>query len=224
MKKLALVVLCGLVLSSCATLMAADNCCKTCCKKAQPLFGENLSAADYDPAVWKLNEQGELTSVKDSAIWTKEKIGDCKISLEYKLSSHSNAGILIKCSDKQNWIPNTIEIQLLDDAGTQPNYHGNAAFYGYQAPTKVLTKPAGEWNQIEITCKGTKIWVKLNGELVNEMDMAEWKDCKKGPNGTDIEGKFQGKALADSDSVGYVGLQGLHGKAALMYRNLKIEK
>lgn len=189
-----------------------------------PLFGEKLANADYNPAIWSMDENGILKANKDAAIWTKEKIGDCKVSFEYNLSPKANAGFLIKCSDKGNWIPNTIEIQILDDHGSQPSYHGNAAFYGYQAPTKVATKPAGEWNKMVVECKGTVIKVWLNDEFVNEMDMSQWKDKQVSPKGTPIEKKFQGKALADADTVGYIGFQGLHGKSSILYRNITITK
>ncbi|MDO5581215.1 MAG: DUF1080 domain-containing protein [Planctomycetia bacterium] len=215
MKKLNLFVfLIGALALSLSTVMAGE---------AKPLFGDKLQDADYNPAVWSMNDKGELSANKDAAIWTKVKYGDCKISMEYKLSKKANAGLLIQCSDKKNWIPNTIEIQLLDDAGSEPNYHGNCAFYGYQAPSKVLTKPAGEWNKVVVSISGRKITVELNGEIVNKIDTSEWKDCKKGPAGTDIEKKFQGKALADADPAGYIGLQGLHGKSSIVYRNLTLE-
>ncbi|MBQ2820741.1 MAG: DUF1080 domain-containing protein [Thermoguttaceae bacterium] len=204
-------------------LLLSASCCLAadCC---QPLFGDKLEKADFNADIWSINENGELCASRDAAIWTKEKIGDCTVSFEYKLSERANAGFLIKCSDKGNWIPNTIEIQLLDDAGSQPNYHGNAAFYGYQAPTKVATKPAGEWNKMVVECKGSIIKIWLNGEKVNEMDMSQWKDNKISPNGTEIEKKFQGKALADADTVGFIGFQGLHGKSTIYYRNIRICK
>lgn len=217
MKKV-LFALCGILTLSASFCFAADGC------KCQPLFGENLEKADCDKAVWTVNDAGELSASRDSAIWTQEKIGDCRISFEYKLSERSNGGFLIKCSDKGNWIPNTVEIQLLDDAGSEPNYHGNAAFYGYQAPKKVLTKPAGEWNKMEVECKGSVMKIWLNGEFVNEMNMSQWTDKKISPNGTEIEGKFQGKALADADTVGFIGFQGLHGKSVIYYRNICIVK
>ena len=206
----------SILLAFTVTCLAADDC------PCQPLFGEKLADADYNPAVWSLSEEGVLSANQDAAIWTKEKFGDCKVSFEYQLSEKANAGFLIKCSDKNNWIPNTIEIQLLDDAGSQPSYHGNAAFYGYQAPKKVVTKPAGEWNKMDVVCKGSVIKVWLNGELVNEMDMKEWTDRKVSPNGTPIEGKFQGKALAEADTEGYIGFQGLHGRSTIHYRNIQI--
>lgn len=217
MKKILFVLVSVLALS--ASLSMAADCCKS-----QPLFGENLANADFNPEIWSMDENGVLSAKKDAAIWTKEKYGDCKISFEYQLSEKANAGFLIKCSNKGNWIPNTIEIQLLDDAGSNPSYHSNAAFYGYQAPTKNVTKPAGEWNKMEVLCKGSTIKVWLNGELINEMDMKQWTDKKVSPNGTPIEGKFQGKALADADTVGFIGFQGLHGRSTIHYRNIKISK
>lgn len=56
MKKLALVVLCGLVLASCSVLQAAE-CCS---KKAQPLFGEKLSNADYESGGMDAQRTGRI--------------------------------------------------------------------------------------------------------------------------------------------------------------------
>ena len=77
---------------------------------------------------------------------------------------------------------------------------------------------------MEVECKGSVIKVWLNGEFVNEMDTKQWTDKKISPNGTEIEGKFQGKALADADLEGYIGFQGLHGHTSVFYRNIKICK
>lgn len=33
-----------------------------------------------------------------------------------------------------------------------------------------VEKPAGEWNQTEITCKGGHVTVTINGVMVNEVD------------------------------------------------------
>ncbi len=223
MKDLCLALVAGLLFLSLGSVLLAQGTSRPPrAQKMLPLFGEKLADADYDKEVWSINEQGELSANKDSVIWTKKKYGSCFVSFEYKLSSKSNGGFLIQCSNKKDWIPNTIEIQLLDDAGSQPNYHGNASFYGYQAPGEVLTKPAGEWNKMDVFCHGRKIRIMLNGKLVNEIDTGEWKDATKGPAGTEIEKKFQGKALADSEPFGFIGLQGLHGKAPIFYRNLKI--
>jgi hypothetical protein len=58
---------------------------------------------------------------------------------------------------------------------------GSGEIYGYRTkkssspevkagctPKKKMDKPRGEWNTFEITMKGDRVWVKLNGEMVIE--------------------------------------------------------
>ena len=186
-----------------------------------PLFGENLENADFPEGSWELNDQKELCANKDAVIWTKEKYSAFICSFDFNLSEGANGGFLFQCSDKNNWIPNTIEIQLLDDAGQEPNYHSCGAFYGFQAPYVNATKKPGEWNTMSIVCEGRLVSVALNGKLVNRIDTAEWFNPAVGPDGTEIEEKFRGKTLASFEPYGYIGFQGLHGNAPIKIRNVQ---
>jgi len=186
-----------------------------------PLFGENLENADFPEGSWELNDQKELCANKDAVIWTKEKYSAFICSFDFNLSEGANGGFLFQCSDKDNWIPNTLEIQLLDDAGKEPNYHSCGAFYGFQAPYVNATKKPGEWNTMSIVCEGRLVSVALNGKLVNRIDTAEWFNPAVGPDGTEIEEKFRGKTLASFEPYGYIGFQGLHGNAPIKIRNVQ---
>src|SRR5262249_43101474 len=42
------------------------------------------------------------------------------------------------------------EVQLLDDAGSPPSVHGTGSLYRYKGPTVNATRPAPEWNTIEV--------------------------------------------------------------------------
>lgn len=187
-----------------------------------PLFGENLENADFPEGVWYLDEDGCLCAKKDNVIWTKQKYSSFVCSFEFCLSEHTNGGFLIQSSDKDNWIPNTIEIQLLDDFGKEPDYHSCASFYGFQAPRVNATKKPGEWNKMNVFVFGRKIMIILNDKLVNHINTAEWTDNKKSPNGTDIEEKFWGRTLASFEPYGYIGFQGLHGNSPMKIRNAVI--
>ena len=188
-----------------------------------PLFGKNLENADFPEGVWSMSEAGELTANKDAVIWTKKQYGSFECSFEFKLSPKTNGGFLIQCSNKNDWIPNTIEIQLLDDFGQKPDYHTCGAVYGFQAPTKNTTKKPGEWNKMTVRCIGRTITIWLNGEKINEIDTAQWTDNAKGPAGTDIEEKFHGHSLASTLPYGFIGFQGLHGNAPMTIRNATIK-
>lgn len=236
LKRIALTIVGSLLLLGSA-VFAADNCKAKCPLKGkcplpemklaeQSLFGDRLEKAEFQKNAWTVDQEGVLFAKNGTEIWTKEKYGSFVCSFEYKVAKDANAGFIIQCQDKKNWIPNAIEIQLHDSYGQKPNYHINGALYGFQAPSKNVEKEAGQWNQMKVVCLGRMICIYLNGELINMMNTSEWTNKEKGPAGTDIEKKFQGHSLASVPPCGYIGIQGLHGKAQapVWFRNMKIAK
>ena len=47
------------------------------------------------------------------------------------------------------------------------------AVVGVAAPSKNMSKPAGQWNRMIITCEGNRMQVELNGEEVVDLDLSE---------------------------------------------------
>ena len=82
-------------------------------------------------------------------------------------------------------------------------------------------KKPGEWNRFTITCKDRNVYVMLNGELVTEMNMAEWTSAKRNPDGSEIP-PWLSKPVASLAAKGYIGLQGKHAGAPIFFRKLKI--
>jgi hypothetical protein len=77
-------------------------------------------------------------------------------------------------------------------------------------PKKKMDKPIGEWNAFEITVKGDRLWVKLNGEEVITNALLP-NIPAKGPIGLQHHGGFKdGK---------YVGNPSL-----VQFRNIKIKE
>src|SRR6476619_8515957 len=74
---------------------------------------------------------------------------------------------------------------------------------------KHVVKKPGEWNHYTITCKGKKIWVVLNGELVNECDMSLFTSATKNPDGSDIPA-WLSNTMASLPLHGHIGFQGTH--------------
>ncbi len=132
---------------------------------------------------------------------------DFRFSLEYKLAARGNSGIGIrgvKFTGKSGTRPSaaSYELQILDDGGKQPNDHATMSLYRHVAPKSCAARKAGEWNCVEIECRGPKIRVTLNDEVVQDIDQST------------IE-KIKNKPLS-----GYLSLQ-CHG-SVVAYRNLKI--
>jgi hypothetical protein len=134
--------------------------------------------------------------------------------------------VLVYNTELPNWVPNTVEIQLLDDAAPKwanidPTWKCGGVF-AHSVPLKSSVKKAGEWNRMTIRCQGPKISVLLNGKLVTDMNMKDWKSGKKNPDGSDIA-EFEPRPLAEMATKGRVGLQGAHGGIPTHFRNLKIK-
>lgn len=190
------------------------------------LFAKDLSDADFPKGVWTV-EDGVFTASEDQAVWTKKTYENFVLDLEFKNAPESNSGVIVHCSDKQNWIPNSIEIQIADDHsekwGKSPKTWQCAAVFGHAPAHKSLVKKPGEWNRMTITCKGKMVYVVLNGELVTEMDMKRWTSAKKNPDGSEIP-SWLSRPVAELETKGYIGLQGKHAGAPIWFRKMKIKE
>ncbi|MDH6313115.1 hypothetical protein M2137_001902 [Parabacteroides sp. PFB2-10] len=190
-----------------------------------PLFGENLSEAQYDPEGW-YEANGILTATKDKVIWTTIEYENFEIDLNFKNDRGTNSGVVVYCTDTTNWIPNSVEVQIADDhysrwADAQP-FERCGAIYGHLGPhiNKVVKKP-GAWNHLRIRCSGQHITVVLNGKKVTNMNMALWTSGTENPDGSEIP-SWLPNPLADKPTKGYIGLQGKHGSASISFKNIKI--
>lgn len=196
-------------------------------KGLQPLFAADLSNAEYTKGVWSVDSEGVLSANKDEAIWTTQQYENFVLELDFKTDHKTNSGVIVYCTDKKNWIPNSVEIQILDDHSTNdtaPNNTHSGAIYGHLAPKvfKLVKKP-GEWNHYKITCKGQMITVELNGKKVTKMDMRKWTSGSVNPDGTKIP-SWLPKPFAELPTKGYIGFQGKHGAALIWFKNIKIKQ
>lgn len=191
-----------------------------------PLFADDLSDADDKEGVWTIAD-GVITASKDQAIWTTRDYDNFVLDLEFKMGENANSGVIVYSTDTKNWIPGAIEVQILDDGGkkwAKTSNHGRCgAVYGHVPPSKGVTKPAGQWNRMTITCVGPQIDVTMNGEHITSMDLTQFTDAKVNPDGTDIP-KWLSKPKAGLPTKGKIGLQGKHGGAPIWFRNLKIKE
>ncbi|WP_077920165.1 DUF1080 domain-containing protein [Spirosoma sp. 209] len=192
----------------------------------KPLFATDLSDASYPKGIWTY-EEGVLTASADKAIWTAQPYGDFVLDLFFKTADGTNSGVVVHCSDTTNWIPNSVEIQIADDYAKQwseaPKNWQCGAFFGHQAPTKSNVKRPGEWNRYTVTCQGKMIYIVLNNELVNTIDLTKFTSAKTNPDGSEVPA-WLNKPAADLPLRGYIGLQGKHAGAPIYFRNMKIKE
>lgn len=225
MKHLAFALLLFVVFTNCTRQLSIPPTEHPNTSKWDNLFTPDLSNAAYADTVWSITD-GVLTAEYDEAIWTTEDYDNFILDLEFKNADSTNSGVIVYCSDTENWIPNSVEIQIADDHSEQ---WGNAdatwqcaAIFGHLAPTKSVVKKPGEWNRYTITCQDQMIWVMLNGEMVTEMDMSLWTSATHNPDGSEIP-SWLSTPFAELPTKGKIGLQGKHAGAPIWFRNIKIK-
>ena len=195
-------------------------------KDWQNLFTTDLTNAQFPAGVWS-NENGVLTATEDQNIWTIREYDNFMLDLEFKTADGTNSGVVVYCSDKENWIPNAVEIQIADDyakkwAESLKTWQC-AAFFGHKPATHSVVKKPGEWNHYTITCKDSMIYVLLNGEQVNEIDLSQYTSATQNPDGSEIP-SWLSRPWAELATKGYIGLQGKHAGAPIYFRNIKIKE
>jgi hypothetical protein len=211
-----------------ATALAAEPAAKAAHPDSSAwtaLFQSDLSDAVAPPGVWSVTD-GVLTATEDKCLWTKKQYENFTVDLEFKNADGTNSGVIVYCSDLDQWIPNSVEIQIADDFADKWAKSAKtwqcAAIFGRQAPTHSAVKKPGQWNRMTITCKGSRITVVLNGEKVTDIDMKRWTSAKKNPDGSDIP-PWLSKPMAELATKGHIGLQGKHAGAPIYFRNIKIK-
>lgn len=214
----------------CSSLMAKDKKKEKSVhpdsEKWESLFKTDLSNATFPKGVWTCTK-GVFTASEDQAIWSKKEYENFKLDLEFKTADGTNSGVIVYCTNQENWIPNSVEIQIADDFAKKwaesPKTWQCGAIFGHLAATKSLVKKPGEWNRMTVTCKGKKIKVALNDEIVTKMDMDLWTSATKNPDGSEIP-SWLSTPFNQLKTKGYVGLQGKHAGAPIYFRNVKIKE
>lgn len=142
------------------------------------------------------------------------------LSLEFKIGQKCNTGIFVRTwpltpRPGRDVGFNGLEIAIDDTPSA--GFHDTGAIYDLVKPLTNTAKPAGEWNSIQVTCDRNLIEVKLNGRQVSRMDLDEWTEPNKRPDGSSH--KFD-VAYKNHPRKGYIGLQD-HGSDC-WYRNIKL--
>jgi hypothetical protein len=114
----------------------------------------------------------ETTTGKGLLWFTKQKIGNATIKVVYKMSNEKgNSGVFIRIpiepQNEDDAINKGIEVQI---DNRDDDWHSTGVLYSMTKALARPYKPAGEWNTMEITLKGLRTIVKVNGVLVTDYD------------------------------------------------------
>lgn len=198
-------------------VMAAD---KNDEKGFVPLFnGKDLSG-------WKLiNGHGPGYVVRDGLLvcpadgggnlFTEKEYANFVFRFEFKIEPGGNNGVGIRAPYEGDAAYQGMEIQILDDqherykGKIRSEQHHGSVYDVIPARTGFL-KPAGEWNEEEITANSSRIRVRLNGVIILDADLnivQEEAVLKKHPG-----------LRRKSGHIGFLG----HG-SLVEFRNIRIK-
>lgn len=143
------------------------------------------------------------------------------LTLDFKLTPKCNSGVFLRTFPLKprpgldvGFNGMEVAIQDSDTAG----FHDTGAIYDLVKPRRNALKPVGEWNHIRITSDRNKLAAELNGEAITQMDLDEWTEKNKRPDGS--MHKFD-VVYKDHPRKGYIGLHD-HGSDC-WYRNIKLK-
>ncbi len=179
------------------------------------LADRDLSKHFFTEGNWKLDRNGVVHLEPrpgesgwqryNMYLWAKEKYTDFEADFEYKVAKGGNSGFYFHASDLKDPVKHGIEVQIYDSGSKPPDAklsdHDSGGIIPGVPPKKNAAKPAGEWNHMQVTCRGDQVVVRLNGEVVNEVNLQE--------------GQLKSRAKS-----GYIGFQD-HG-LPLWLRNIKV--
>jgi len=191
---------------------------------------------DHFPAAWEIADgtlhckasgKGEAGATDGGDILYTKEFGNFQLKLEWKISEGGNSGIFYLGKEVADWpiYKTAPEMQILDndkhpDALLGVNGNRKAgSLYDLIPANPQNTKPAGEWNSVEILVYQGTVVHKQNGETVLEYHL--WtEDWNKLVSGS----KFPGlnPDWAKVAEKGFIALQD-HGND-VWFRNIKIKE
>lgn len=120
------------------------------------------------PARWEIEDGAVVARVGYGDIITKAEYTDYELRLDYFIPQQpewvkgewrGNSGIFLNGS---------YEIAILDSHGRKLDKRSNGAIYRRKAPDQEASKPAGEWQTLEVRMEEGKATVKLNGKVIHK--------------------------------------------------------
>lgn len=148
--------------------------------------------------------------------YSGEKIGNARLRVVFKMSNEKgNSGVFIRIpvepKSEGDAIHKGIEVQI-DNRDNE--WHCTGTLYSMTQAKARPSKPAGEWNTMDITMDGLRTIVHVNGVLVTDYDgkspVPEKKASYEPERGPRPE-------------IGYIGLQNHDDSAVISFKEISVE-
>ena len=149
---------------------------------------------------WVVRDDILENTARGVDIISEQEFGDFELHLEFLVPKDSNSGIGLR---------GRYEIQILDSLGQEYDYPcENGSLYDLKSPDVEASKPAGEWQTIDIELRGMILSAVLNGQKIHDKVTIE-RPTGIHPSGGD-------------EHSGPLILQGDHGP--ILFRDIRLRE
>ncbi len=177
------------------------------------------NSADF-PEGWIIEDGTLYCPGSGGDVMYDQKFLNFHLMIDWKISEGGNSGVFILAQEIEGrpiW-HTAPEIQLLDN-DAHPNVNPDQfapALYDLIPPSVQNTKPAGEWNTIEVILHDGELTIRQNGAeaVKTQLGTSEWEEMVD-------ESKFPVEMFGKL-KPGYIGVQD-HGDE-VWFRNIKLKE
>jgi hypothetical protein len=199
--------------------------------KVQALF-----TVDGPPKGWLVRRWDDVSQEADGAWMVKDGVlhgdeprgswlmsereyGDLELQFEFRLGKLGNSGLALRSPLKGDPAFDGIEVQMVD-----LRYNPEAkdseltgGLYRAVAPRKQAYKPE-KWNKYEVVLRGPRMRIKLNSELIHDLDLTTQAQPVKRHDGSDAP------SIKLRPRRGHIGFQNLsRGEQDVQIRNVRLK-
>lgn len=189
---------------------------------AEPMF-EELFSKDGPPPGWVVRRWNDVGEAADAGVeWTvregvlhgseprgtwlmsEREYENFQLRFEFKLGERGNSGLALRAPLKGDPAFDGMELQMADlryNEEARPS-ELTGGLYRAVEPRRQVYRPTA-WNTYDVTLQGNRLTVILNGETIQDLDLAEQKQEVLRHDGTPAP------LLCDRPRRGHIGFQEL---------------
>ena len=150
-------------------------------------------------------------------LYTEKEYADFVLRFDFKLTPGANNGTGIRAPLEGDAAYAGMEIQVLEDGSpvywTLQSYQYHGSVYGVVPALRGILRPVGEWNAEEITARGRRITVVVNGTRIVDTDLDQ------ASAGGTIDHRDHPGLSRERGHIGFLG----HG-SIVEFRNIRIKE
>jgi hypothetical protein len=135
--------------------------------------------------VWKA-DNGMIVCEAGGGGWllTEDEFDNFELRCEFRWTKEGgNSGVALRTPPKGDPAYQGMEIQLIDDENWAKvhkfelkDFQHTGSIYDVVPAKKRANKPVGEWNSFRAVADGRKVRIELNGEVLTDANLDDFKD------------------------------------------------